>query len=125
MHKVDYEQLANLPDSMKNPYTITIFGQSYDGSNQVTVEVPIANSSTLGCVKPIAKTSTMTREVGVDSNGRLWTTILTVDSVVTSGSDHAVSSNAVWNYGNDLADSARKYVDEQLSAHETDYTQRI
>ena len=110
---------------MKNPYTITIFGQSYDGSNQVTVEVPIASSSTLGCVKPIAKTSTMTREVGVDSSGRLWTTILTIDSVVTSGSDHAVSSNAVWNYGNDLADSARKYVDEQLSAHETDYTQRI
>lgn len=110
---------------MKNPYTITIFGQSYDGSNQVTVEVPVASSSTLGCVKPVAKTSTMTREVGVDSNGKLWTTILTVDSVVTSGSDHAVSSNAVWNYGNDLADSAREYVDEQLSAHETDYTQRI
>lgn len=110
---------------MKNPYTITIFGQSYDGSNQVTVEVPVASPSTLGCVKPVAKTSTMTREVGVDSNGKLWATILTVDSVVTSGSDHAVSSNAVWNYGNDLADSARAYVDEQLSAHETDYTQRI
>ena len=35
--------------------------------------VPIATSSTIGGVKPVAKTDTMTQSVGVDSSGKLWT----------------------------------------------------
>lgn len=35
--------------------------------------LPVANASTLGGVKPVAKTSEMTQNVGVDSNGALYT----------------------------------------------------
>ena len=35
--------------------------------------LPTATSSTLGGVKPVAKTSAMTQDVGVDSNGKLYT----------------------------------------------------
>lgn len=36
-------------------------------------QLPIATSETLGGVKPVAKTETMTQEVGVDENGLLYT----------------------------------------------------
>ena len=35
--------------------------------------LPIANSTTLGGVKPVNKTNAMTQSVGVDSSGALWT----------------------------------------------------
>lgn len=35
--------------------------------------LPIANSTTLGGVKPVTKTDAMTQEVGIDSNGLLYT----------------------------------------------------
>lgn len=35
--------------------------------------LPIASSSQLGGVQPVAKTDTMTQEVGVDAGGALWT----------------------------------------------------
>ena len=35
--------------------------------------IPIATPSVVGGVKPVTKTSEMTQEVGVDSNGTLWT----------------------------------------------------
>ena len=35
--------------------------------------VPLAKSSAVGGVKPVAKTDDMTQSVGVDSNGALWT----------------------------------------------------
>mgnify|MGYP001863112611 CR=1 FL=1 len=35
--------------------------------------IPIATPSVVGGVKPVTKTSEMTQEVGVDSNGALWT----------------------------------------------------
>lgn len=35
--------------------------------------LPVATSTTLGGVKPVAKTSAMTQSVGVDGNGRLYT----------------------------------------------------
>ena len=35
--------------------------------------IPIATSTTLGGVKPVAKTSNMTQSVGVDANGALYT----------------------------------------------------
>lgn len=39
-----------------------------------TYTLPIASSTTLGGVKPIAKTDAMTQGVGVDDAGALWTT---------------------------------------------------
>ena len=36
--------------------------------------IPVANSTTLGGVMPVTKTSAMTQEVGVDSTGKLYTT---------------------------------------------------
>nr|DAR10602.1 MAG TPA: hypothetical protein [Caudoviricetes sp.] len=36
--------------------------------------LPVASSTTLGGVKPIAKTSDMTQTVGIDADGRLYTT---------------------------------------------------
>lgn len=35
--------------------------------------LPVASSTTLGGVKPVAKTTSMTQEVGVDTNGALYT----------------------------------------------------
>lgn len=98
LHEIDYEKLANQPSSIKNPYAITIFGQSYDGSNSVVVTPTIASSSTLGCVKPVAKTSTMGDEVGVDSNGKLYSKSYTIDTSVLRLSANPVSGNAVYNY---------------------------
>lgn len=54
------------------------FSGSYnDLSNKPTIPdlytLPVANSTTLGGVKPVAKTSNMTQSVGVDANGALYT----------------------------------------------------
>lgn len=49
----------------------TIEGELVDIPNGYTL--PIATPTTLGGVKPVAKTSEMSSEVGVDSNGRLFT----------------------------------------------------
>lgn len=54
------------------------FSGSYDDlTNKPTIpdpyELPIANSTKLGGVKPVAKTSDMTQSVGVDANGVLYT----------------------------------------------------
>ena len=54
------------------------FSGSYDDlSNKPTIPdpytLPVANSTTLGGVKPVAKTSNMTQSVGVDANGALYT----------------------------------------------------
>lgn len=54
------------------------FSGSYDDlTNKPTIpdpyELPVANSTTLGGVKPVAKTSDMTQSVGVDANGVLYT----------------------------------------------------
>lgn len=47
-----YNDLSDIPD----PYTL-----------------PVANSTTLGGVKPVSKTDSMTQSVGVDENGKLYT----------------------------------------------------
>lgn len=39
--------------------------------------LPIASSTVLGGVQPVAKTEAMTQSVGVDANGGLWTAIVT------------------------------------------------
>ena len=54
------------------------FSGSYDDlSNKPTIPdpytLPVATSTTLGGVKPVAKTSDMTQSVGVDANGALYT----------------------------------------------------
>lgn len=50
-----YDDLTDKP-TIPDPYTL-----------------PVANSTTLGGVKPVAKTSDMTQNVGVDANGALYT----------------------------------------------------
>lgn len=49
----------------------TIEGELVEIPNAYTL--PVATPTTLGGVKPVAKTSEMSSEVGVDSNGRLFT----------------------------------------------------
>ena len=59
----------------------TVNGQSITGSGDIAISggssytLPIANSTTLGGVKPISKTSAMTKDVGVDSTGKLYTSL--------------------------------------------------
>lgn len=110
LHKINYEQLANLPSSMKNPHALIIFGQRYDGSNEVTITPSIATTSSAGCVKPVAKTSNMTQDVGVDSAGKLYTKGVQVDSVVTAFSENAVSGNGVYQHGNSLVTQMQSLV---------------
>jgi hypothetical protein len=98
LHKINYEQLANLPSSMKNPHALVIFGQRYDGSSETTITPSLATSTTRGCVMPVTKTSEMTQDVGVDAAGKLYTKGLTVDQVVTAFSTNPVSSDGVRNY---------------------------
>ena len=78
--------IKNKIGSLKNPNKLKFTGavtNEYDGSKEVTINIPensggsyklpVANSTTLGGVKPVAKTSEMTQDVGVDSNGKLYT----------------------------------------------------
>lgn len=44
------------------------------GGNGSSYTLPIASSTQLGGVQPVAKTDDMTQEVGVDEAGALWTT---------------------------------------------------
>ena len=43
------------------------------GGNGSSYTLPIASETTLGGVKPVTKTDTMTQAVGVDAGGALWT----------------------------------------------------
>lgn len=43
------------------------------GGNGSSYTLPIASSTQLGGVQPVAKTDTMTQSVGVDESGALWT----------------------------------------------------
>lgn len=74
----------DIPTAMKNPYALNIkIGNAttvYDGSSGKTVEIPansytlpVASATTLGGVKPTAKTSAMSQPVGVDADGALYT----------------------------------------------------
>jgi len=44
---------------MKNPHALIVFGQKYDGSNEVSITPSIAKSDEIGCVMPIDKTDDM------------------------------------------------------------------
>ena len=52
----------------------TMYMQESGSSSTGGAEIPVATRTTLGEVKPIAKTSDMTQTVGLDSSGRLYTT---------------------------------------------------
>ena len=87
-----YNDLTNKPDiqtvptTLPNPNKLILSGAvtaEYDGSTEVSVEIPaggsgsytlpIATPTTLGGVKPAAKTDDMTQAVGVDAEGLLFT----------------------------------------------------
>lgn len=79
--------IPTVPESLKNPNKLILSGAvtaEYDGSSEVSVEIPagggsgsytlpIASTTQLGGVKPMAKTDEMTQSVGVDEAGGLWT----------------------------------------------------
>ena len=79
--------IKNKIGSLKNPHALTFTGavnDTYDGSAAKTINIPtgsggseytlpVANSTTLGGVKPVSKTSEMSQDVGVDENGKLYT----------------------------------------------------
>ena len=55
--------------------------QGPKGDPGATYTLPIASSTQLGGVKPVAKTDAMTQSVGVDETGALWTAIVTDDHI--------------------------------------------
>lgn len=78
--------IPTVPTTLPNPNKLILSGAvtaEYDGSSEVSVEIPagggsayelpIASPTTLGGVKPVAKTDEMTQAVGVDDAGGLWT----------------------------------------------------
>ena len=55
--------------------------QGPKGDPGATYTLPIASSTQLGGVQPVAKTDAMTQSVGVDEAGALWTAIVTDDHI--------------------------------------------
>jgi hypothetical protein len=121
-HNHTKSQITDFPDSLKNPKTLTFTGAStgsYDGSSAVTINIPtqsiydlpMATNSTLGGVKPVAKTSAMTQDVGVDSTGKLYVAPATVDSAMSSTSANPVQNKVVYIAISD----AKSYTDTKIS----------
>lgn len=125
LHLIDYETLANLPTSMANPYSVTIFGQTYDGSNAVVITAPIATSTSSGVVMPVDKTTAMTQDVGVDSLGKLYTIPVTVDSEVIVYSENPVSGNGVYTYVQNTVTEIDTKISDTQTAITTAYTAAI
>lgn len=59
--------------ALPNTTEIPIKTSDLTNDSGFITEIPIATSATIGGVKPITKTSTMTQSVGVDASGRLYT----------------------------------------------------
>ena len=90
------------------------FSGSYDDlSNKPTIPdpytLPVASSTTLGGVKPVAKTSNMTQSVGVDANGALYTVPggggTGSGDMLKSVYDPQNKSTDIFKYANDVADA--------------------
>ena len=90
------------------------FSGSYDDlSNKPTIPdpytLPVANSTTLGGVKPVAKTSNMTQSVGVDANGALYTAPggggTGSGDMLKSVYDPQNKSTDIFKYANDVANA--------------------
>ena len=71
--------------------------------------IPIATSTTLGGVKPVAKTSNMTQSVGVDANGALYTAPggggTGSGDMLKSVYDPQNKSTDIFKYAKDVADA--------------------
>ena len=71
--------------------------------------IPVATSTTLGGVKPVAKTSDMTQSVGVDANGALYTAPggggTGSGDMLKSVYDPQNKSTDIFKYANDVADA--------------------
>ena len=90
------------------------FSGSYDDlSNKPTIPdpytLPVASSTTLGGVKPVAKTSNMTQSVGVDVNGALYTAPggggTGSGDMLKSVYDPQNKSTNIFKYANDVANA--------------------
>ena len=84
--------------------------------------LPVASSTTLGGVKPVAKTASMTQEVGVDASGALYTADVPVKKV--NGATGEVKSTfyvTVTPTGSGYAATADKTADEVYAAYEAGY----
>lgn len=95
------------------------FSGSYDDlSNKPTIPdpytLPVANSTTLGGVKPVAKTSDMTQSVGVDANGALYTVPggggTGSGDMLKSVYDPQNKSTDIFKYANDVADARQSKI---------------
>lgn len=95
LHQIDYETLANLPNGLKNPYELIIFGTSYDGSKEISIEKQIASNDLVGFVKPVNVSSEMTTPVGINEQGRLFTTSQKVDSFLSKDSTNSVQNSVI------------------------------
>lgn len=77
--------------------------------NNKLENIPIATSTTLGGVKPVAKTSDMTQSVGVDANGALYTAPggggTGSGDMLKSVYDPQNKSTDIFKYANDVADA--------------------
>ena len=95
------------------------FSGSYDDlSNKPTIPdpytLPVANSTTLGGVKPVAKTSDMTQSVGVDVNGALYTVPggggTGSGDMLKSVYDPQNKSTDIFKYADDVADARQSKI---------------
>ena len=105
--------IPTVPESLKNPNKLTFTGAvtaEYDGSTAVEVTIPeggsgsdtlpIASPSTLGGVKPVAKTDEMTQAVGVDKAGGLWAMPVGIYPVIAMTADTAdLAPNTFYKWG--------------------------
>ena len=77
--------------------------------NNKLEEIPVASSTTLGGVKPVAKTSNMTQSVGVDANGALYTVPggggTGSGDMLKSVYDPQNKSTDIFKYANDVANA--------------------
>ena len=77
--------------------------------NKKLENIPIATSTTLGGVKPVAKTSNMTQSVGVDANGALYTAPggggTGSGDMLKSVYDPQNKSTDIFKYANDVANA--------------------
>lgn len=73
---------------------------------QPEYSLPIATESRLGGVKPVTKSSNMTRAVGVDESGGLWTQPIELDETLTQAgqaADAAKTGEVIGKIKNDIS----------------------
>lgn len=80
---------------------------------QPEYSLPIATESRLGGVKPVTKSSNMTRAVGVDESGGLWTQPIELDETLTQtgqAADAAKTGEAIGQLKDDLDNITEKAI---------------